>query len=125
MSEQQNILRLRIKTSPESFLFLAGRSDATIFKKFAIKFTGRSNCQARKIKNNSNILSETASDKPCAGQALSEYTQATEKYFPKEDAKDGGVLRALRRHILAPGSRPREDTSSSKGNKYHRKDSRR
>src|ERR1700761_6949663 len=70
MSEQQNILRLRIKTSPESFLFLAGQSDATIFKKFAIKFTGRSNCRARKIKNNSNILSETASDKPCAGQAL-------------------------------------------------------
>ncbi|KAF8268757.1 hypothetical protein EI94DRAFT_1726967 [Lactarius quietus] len=33
---------------------------------------------------------------------LSEYTQETEKYFPKEDAKDGGVLRALRRHILVP-----------------------
>ncbi|KAF8470433.1 hypothetical protein DFH94DRAFT_771202 [Russula ochroleuca] len=33
---------------------------------------------------------------------LSEYTRRTEKFFPKEDAADGGVLRALRRHILAP-----------------------
>ena len=47
---------------------------------------------------------------------LSEYTKETEKFFPKEDAKDGGVLRALRRHILVP----REDKSSSKRNKYHK-----
>jgi hypothetical protein len=47
---------------------------------------------------------------------LSEYTQETEKYFPKEDAKDGGVLRALRRHILAP----REGTRSSRKNKSHK-----
>jgi hypothetical protein len=33
---------------------------------------------------------------------LSEYTRRTEKFFPKENAADGGVLRALRRHILAP-----------------------
>jgi hypothetical protein len=33
---------------------------------------------------------------------LSEYTRGTAKFFPKEDAVDGGVLRALRRHILAP-----------------------
>jgi hypothetical protein len=33
---------------------------------------------------------------------LSEYTHKTEKFFPKEDAVDGGVLRALRRHILVP-----------------------
>ncbi len=33
---------------------------------------------------------------------LSEYTRETGKFFPKEDAADGGVLRALRRHILAP-----------------------
>lgn len=33
---------------------------------------------------------------------LSEYTHATKKFFPKEDARDGGVLCALRRHILAP-----------------------
>ncbi|KAH9066260.1 hypothetical protein EDB87DRAFT_1554056 [Lactarius vividus] len=33
---------------------------------------------------------------------LSKYTKKTGKFFPKEDAKDGGVLRALRRHILAP-----------------------
>ena len=44
---------------------------------------------------------------------LSEYTKETGKYFPKEEAKDGGVLRALRRHILAP----REDTHSSRRNK--------
>ncbi|KAF8470435.1 hypothetical protein DFH94DRAFT_771213 [Russula ochroleuca] len=33
---------------------------------------------------------------------LSEYTRTTGKFFPKENAADGGVLRALRRHILAP-----------------------
>ncbi|KAH8998354.1 hypothetical protein EDB86DRAFT_2912765 [Lactarius hatsudake] len=38
-------------------------------------------------------------------KALSEYTIATEKFFPKKDAKDGGVLRDLRRQIFAP--RPR------------------
>jgi hypothetical protein len=38
---------------------------------------------------------------------LSDYTKATSKFFPKEDAVDGGVLRALRRHILEPQeSRP-------------------
>ncbi|KAH9035570.1 hypothetical protein EDB85DRAFT_1944072 [Lactarius pseudohatsudake] len=47
---------------------------------------------------------------------LSEYTKKTEKYFPKESAVDGGVLRALRRHILAP----REDTSSSRRNNGRR-----
>jgi hypothetical protein len=47
---------------------------------------------------------------------LSEYTQETEKYFPKQNAKDGGVLRALRRHILAP----REDTRPPKKNKSHK-----
>ena len=58
--------------SPNPFLFLAGQSNATISQKFVIKFTvGQSNCRARKIKNNLNILSETASDKTCAGQALS------------------------------------------------------
>ena len=40
---------------------------------------------------------------------LSEYTKGTNKFFPKEDAQDGGVLRALRRRILVP----REDISSS------------
>jgi hypothetical protein len=33
---------------------------------------------------------------------LSEYTQKTKKFFPKEDAVDGGVLRVLRRHIWVP-----------------------
>ena len=32
---------------------------------------------------------------------LSEYTKETEKFFPKENAQDGGVLRALCRHISA------------------------
>jgi len=35
---------------------------------------------------------------------LSEYTRETKKFFPKENAANGGVLRALRRHILAPRS---------------------
>jgi hypothetical protein len=35
-------------------------------------------------------------------QELSEYTRETGKFFPKEDAADGGILRALRRHILVP-----------------------
>jgi len=40
---------------------------------------------------------------------LSEYTKATKKFFPKEDAADGGVLRALRRQIWVPReSRPRQ-----------------
>jgi hypothetical protein len=33
---------------------------------------------------------------------LSEYTLESKKFFPKEDAADGGVLRALRRHIFEP-----------------------
>jgi len=33
---------------------------------------------------------------------LSVYTKKSKKYFPKEDAKDGGVLRALRRRIFSP-----------------------
>ncbi|KAF8490458.1 hypothetical protein F5888DRAFT_1741471 [Russula emetica] len=33
---------------------------------------------------------------------LSEYTKENKKFFPKEDAADGGVLRALRRQIWAP-----------------------
>ena len=33
---------------------------------------------------------------------LSVYTKMTGKFFPKEDARDGGVLRYLRRHILLP-----------------------
>ncbi|KAI0293598.1 hypothetical protein BC826DRAFT_910617 [Russula brevipes] len=37
-------------------------------------------------------------------EQLSQYTRETCKFFPKEDAKDGGVLRALRRHILSPGA---------------------
>ena len=35
-------------------------------------------------------------------EELSKYTHETEKFFPKERAKEGGVLRALRRHILNP-----------------------
>jgi len=36
---------------------------------------------------------------------LSDYTHDTGKFFPKENAVDGGVLRALRRHILVPRER--------------------
>jgi hypothetical protein len=52
---------------------------------------------------------------------LSEYTKETEKFFPKEDAADGGVLRALRRHILVPrDGRSRPSQFSQPGNSYHR-----
>ena len=44
---------------------------------------------------------------------LSEYTKANKKYFPREEARDGGVLRALRRQIMAP----REDTRRKKSHK--------
>jgi len=37
-------------------------------------------------------------------EQLSKYTRETSKFFPKENAKDGGVLRALRRHILHPSA---------------------
>ncbi|KAH9025565.1 hypothetical protein EDB84DRAFT_1504280 [Lactarius hengduanensis] len=50
-------------------------------------------------------------------KALSEYTIATEKFFPKKDAKDGGVLRDLRRQIFAP----REGKNSSRKNKGPRR----
>ncbi|KAH9023979.1 hypothetical protein EDB85DRAFT_1989090 [Lactarius pseudohatsudake] len=50
-------------------------------------------------------------------EELSDYTIAENKIFPKEDAKDGGVLRDLRRHIFAP----REGTSSSRKNKGPRR----
>ncbi|KAH8995429.1 hypothetical protein EDB92DRAFT_204477 [Lactarius akahatsu] len=48
---------------------------------------------------------------------LSKYTIATKKIFPKEDAKDGDVLRDLRRQIFAP----REGTNSSRKNKGPRR----
>jgi hypothetical protein len=52
---------------------------------------------------------------------LSEYTHETEKFFPKEDAADGGVLRALRRHVLVPReSRSRRGQPSQPGNSGHR-----
>jgi hypothetical protein len=44
---------------------------------------------------------------------LSVYTKKTKKFFPKESAKDGGVLRALRRRIFAP----RDGTSLSRRRK--------
>ena len=47
---------------------------------------------------------------------LSEYTIETEKYFPKGDAKDSKVLRALRRRII----RPRKDRSSSRRKKSNK-----
>jgi len=37
---------------------------------------------------------------------LSKYTRGTKKFFPREKAIDGGVLRALRRHILSPRDGP-------------------
>ena len=46
-------------------------------------------------------------------QELSEYTRQTAKFFPKEDAVDGGVLRALRRHILAPRQDRDEEHNNS------------
>ncbi|KAI9446049.1 hypothetical protein H4582DRAFT_524670 [Lactarius indigo] len=47
---------------------------------------------------------------------LSRYTKETDKFFPKQDARDGGVLRALRRRILFP----RRDGLSSRRNKGSR-----
>ncbi|KAH9071090.1 hypothetical protein EDB83DRAFT_2289821 [Lactarius deliciosus] len=48
---------------------------------------------------------------------LSKYTLATGKIFPKAAAKDGGVLRDLRRQIFAP----REGKNSSRKNKGPRR----
>jgi hypothetical protein len=54
-------------------------------------------------------------------KGLSEYTKETKKFFPKESAADGGVLRALRRHILVPReSRPGQGQLSQPGNSHHR-----
>ena len=53
---------------------------------------------------------------------LSEYTKETEKFFPKKNADDGGVLRALRRHILLPReSRSRQGQHTQPGNSFHRR----
>ena len=53
-------------------------------------------------------------------EELSNYTHETEKFFPKERAKDGGVLRALRRHILEPRESPSSQGQwPQPGNSYH------
>ncbi|KAN0116593.1 hypothetical protein V8E52_005737 [Russula decolorans] len=52
---------------------------------------------------------------------LSEYTLKTKKIFSSEDAADGGVLRALRRHIFFPReSRSGQGQLSQPGNSGHR-----
>jgi len=51
---------------------------------------------------------------------LSEYTKKTKKFFPKEDAADGGVLRALRRHILVPRESRSREANSLNLKSYHR-----
>ena len=48
---------------------------------------------------------------------LSAYTKETDKFFPKKDARDGGVLRALRRHIFSP----RDEKTRLRRNKGGRK----
>jgi hypothetical protein len=58
------------KTAQELYFFLAGLSDAILLHQSVANFTGHSDCRAQKIKNNSNILSDVTSDKPCARQAL-------------------------------------------------------
>lgn len=35
-------------------------------------------------------------------EALARYTRSTEKYFPRDHAKAGGVLKYLLRHIFSP-----------------------
>ena len=53
-------------------------------------------------------------------EELSNYTHETEKFFPKERAKDGGVLRALRRRILEPRESPSSQGQwPQPGNSYH------
>ncbi|KAF8260807.1 hypothetical protein EI94DRAFT_874457 [Lactarius quietus] len=48
---------------------------------------------------------------------LSKYTLETGKIFGRESARDGGVLRALRRHIFEPA---RDDRISNRRNKSHK-----
>ena len=53
-------------------------------------------------------------------EELSWYTKETKKFFPRESAADGGVLRALRRNILAPReSRSTHKANAQPGNSYH------
>ncbi|KAH8995427.1 hypothetical protein EDB92DRAFT_1794906 [Lactarius akahatsu] len=71
-------------------------------------------CRAEVLKKHVNLVDLVHGSKEevrifQTEEELSKYTKETKKFFPKEDAVDGGVLRALRRHILAP----REGTSSS------------
>jgi hypothetical protein len=65
------------KNSSRAVFFLAGLSDAILLHQSVANFTGHSDCRAQKIKNNSNILSDVTSDKPCARQALTFSTNGT------------------------------------------------
>ncbi|KAI9428380.1 hypothetical protein H4582DRAFT_752056 [Lactarius indigo] len=60
-----------------------------------------------------DLVDDSKKDRPRifeTEEQLSVYTMATGKYFSKAVAKDGGVLRALLRHIDAP----HKGTSSSR-----------
>ncbi|KAH9066265.1 hypothetical protein EDB87DRAFT_1554509, partial [Lactarius vividus] len=64
-------------------------------------------CRAEVLKKHVNLVDLVHGSKEevqifKTEEELSEYTKKTGKYFPKESAVDGGVLRALRRHILSP-----------------------
>ncbi|KAH9980913.1 hypothetical protein BGW80DRAFT_1247759 [Lactifluus volemus] len=64
-------------------------------------------CRAAVLKKHVNLVDLVEGSKKevrifKTEQELSIYTRQTAKFFPKENAVDGGVLRALRRHILAP-----------------------
>jgi len=64
-------------------------------------------CRAAVLKKHVNLVDLVEGSKKevrifKTERELSEYTRTEKKFFPKEDAVDGGVLRALRRHILAP-----------------------
>jgi len=64
-------------------------------------------CRAAVVTKHVNLVDLVQGDKMKVQifeteRALSKYTKRTGKFFPKEDAVDGGVLRALRRHILSP-----------------------
>lgn len=57
--------------------------------------------------------------------ALAEYTIRTQQYFPKEDAKAGGLLKFLLRQILDPSKRGPRGHGATRGrrgqNRRHKK----
>ena len=67
-----------------------------------------------------NVVTRFPSEK-----ALSTYTLATKKIFPRENVHAGGLLEALLRHILNPPDEPKQQGLARKNRRKRSRGSRR